>query len=89
MIDTYANPAKRIEKEVLDFNQSIVSGEIVNFVSFSWVQPTAGVASRWQNLVAVWNLALFVIFRQFYICLQNRADRPRFVLVNQPESVTR
>ena len=65
------------------FGQSIIGGEIATFVSFSWVLPTAGVVSRWQNSFAILNLAFSVTFRQFYICLLKHAGQRRF----QPKQI--
>ena len=56
---------------VLSLDQRIISGEIANFVSFSWVLPTAGIASRGQTYMLSWIWLFWPILEYFTIVFKN------------------
>ena len=58
--------------------QSIISGEIANFFSSSWVLPTSARISRFENFSKTLNLAFFINIWQINVCLQKHAGQRRF-----------
>ena len=77
---------------IIRFLQSIISGEIANFVSFSWVLPTAGVASRGQIFMHSWIWLFWLILEYFTIVFKNALVSAVFAraisLVALPDSLS-